>query len=494
VSKNIDFSVVVVGGGFSGTMLAVQLLRRAPTLSVAVIDKGSVPGRGLAYSTEFDCHLLNVPAGNMSALPDEPDHFLRWARANYDPLTQSTSFLPRRVYGRYVGSLLDEAVARLGADHLRWIQGEASSFAREGSHIEAPHINVGLKDGSTLVAQSVVLAAGNFPPGNLKIPGLSEHSERYVPSAWSPNALRDIPRKGSVLLIGSGLTSVDVAIALKSEGFAGHIHILSRHGLIPQAHRHTGRWPLYWNDHSPRTSPRTTRGLVRSVRDQIRVASAAGCDWRPVIDALRPLTQRIWQSLSLKERRRFLRHVRPYWEVHRHRIAPEIGDALSGLLLDGKATVYAGRVTDYRESGGHVEVVLRERKTRSQHSLPVDRVINCTGPETDCNRIEDPLIKSLLAQGLARPDRLFLGLDVDAEGALIDSSGTPSDSIYAIGPARKGSLWETIAVPELREQASHLAEHLARQLRPQIEDENAHSERLRLPLESLRAARDPAKR
>jgi uncharacterized NAD(P)/FAD-binding protein YdhS len=477
-----------VGGGFSGTTLAVQLLRRIPTLSVAVVDKGSVPGRGLAYSTEYDRHLLNVPASNMSALPEEPDHFLRWARANYDPSIQPTSFLPRRIYGRYVSSMLDEAMGRWGADHLRWIQGEASSFAREGSHIERPHINVQLKDGSTLEAQCVVLAAGNFPPGNLRIPGLSERSERYVSSAWSASALRDIPKNGSVLLIGSGLKSIDVAIALKSEGFSGHIHILSRHGLIPQSHRQTGQWPQYWSDQGPRT----TRGLVRLVRNQIRAASAAGCDWRPVVDALRSMTQMIWRSLPIKERKRFLRHVRPYWEVHRHRIAPEIGDAISRLFLEGHASLYAGRVTDYRECSDHVEVILRERKTGTQRSLRVDRVINCTGPETDCRRIEASLIRSLLAQGLARPDSLFLGLDVDAEGAMIDSSGTPSDCLYAIGPARKGRLWETIAVPELREQAYQLAEHLASWLRPGLESSDC--ERLRLPLETLRTAQDPANR
>jgi uncharacterized NAD(P)/FAD-binding protein YdhS len=481
--SNHECSVVVVGGGFSGTLLAVQLLRRIPALSVAVIDKGTVPGRGLAYSTEFDCHLLNVPASNMSALPEEPDHFLRWARANYDPSTQPASFVSRRIYGRYISSILDEAMRRRGADHLQWIQGEASSLTGERSYI-----NVRLKDGSTLVAQSVVLATGNFPPGNLRITGLSEHGERYVPSAWSVDALRNVPRNGSVLLIGSGLTSIDVAIALKSEGFTGHIHILSRHGLIPQPHRQTGPWPQYWSDQGPQT----TRGLVRLVRDQIRAASAAGCDWRPVVDALRSVTPVIWRSLPVKERKRFLRHVRPYWEVHRHRIAPEIDDTVSRLLLDGQATLYAGRVTTYRESSGHVEVVLRERKTRTQRSLRVDRVINCTGPETDCRRMEDSLIKSLLAQGLARPDDLFLGLDVDSEGAMINSSGTPSDSIYAIGPARKGCLWETIAVPEIREQASQLAEHLASRMGLDIE--TSDREWLRLPLEKLRSPQGPLKR
>jgi len=453
------FNVVVIGGGFSGALLAVQLFRRAPNLSVAVVDRGSIPGRGVAYGTKYDCHLLNVRAGNMSALPEEPDHFLNWARRNYQRSVQATSFLPRPLYGRYVSSLLEEAIGRSVSANFRWIQGEVCSL--ESGPTDTM---VQLKDGSTMAAEAVVLASGNFPPGRLNIPGLSESSERYIPSAWSADALQGIPRNGSVLLVGSGLTSIDVALALKSEGFAGHIHILSRHGLMPQTHRQTCRWPQFWNEQSPRT----TRGLLRLVREQVRTALEAGTDWRSVIEALRPATQKIWQSLPIDERKRFLRHVRAYWEVHRHRIAPEIGETISKLVNDRQATLYAGRVVNYREFSDRVEVDLRERKIHTPRALTlrVDRVINCTGPETNCQRINDPLIKSLLAQGLARPDALSLGLDTDSRGALIGREGEPSHSLYAIGPIRKGQLWETIAVPELRMQASQLAEHLVCALQP----------------------------
>jgi uncharacterized NAD(P)/FAD-binding protein YdhS len=460
---NRTYSVVVVGGGFSGTMLAVNLLRRVPSLSVAVLEKGLLPGRGLAYGTKYDCHLLNVPAGNMSALPEAPDHFLRWARANYGQSAQATSFLPRPLYGQYVSSLLEQVTGRGGAEDFRWIQGEVSSFARERSHV-----TVQLKDGSTLVTKAVVLAVGNFPPANLHIPGLSQESGRYVPTPWSAASLDGIPRNANVLLIGSGLTSVDVAVALKTEGFAGHIHILSRRGLMPRIHRSTRRWPQFWNEQSPRTA----HGLLRLVRAQVRAASEGDGDWREVIDALRPVTQQIWQSLPLCERKIFLRHVRPYWEVHRHRIAPQIGDAIAQLVDSGKATVHAGRLTVYREFSDHAEVGWRDRQTQSHRLLRVDRVINCTGPETDCRHINDPLIKSLLAQGLARPDRLSLGLDVDTNGALLDFAGTPSTSLYAIGSLRKGSLWESIAVPELRAQASQLAEHLVHTLLPHMRNLN----------------------
>jgi uncharacterized NAD(P)/FAD-binding protein YdhS len=269
-------------------------------------------------------------------------------------------------------------------------------------------------------------------------------------------------------LIGSGLTSVDVAVALKSEGFAGHIHILSRHGLMPRIHRATSRWPQFWNEQSPQT----THGLLRLVRAQVRAAAEGDGDWRGVIDAIRPVTQKIWQSLPLCERKRFLRHVRPYWEVHRHRIAAEIGDTIAQLVDSGKVTVHAGRVTAYREFSDHVEVGWRDRRTQAQQLLRVDRVINCTGPETDCRYVNDPLIKTLLARGLARPDRLSLGLDLDSNGALLDFAGTPSTSLYAIGPLRKGSLWESIAVPELRAQASELAEHLVHTLLPHTRNIN----------------------
>jgi uncharacterized NAD(P)/FAD-binding protein YdhS len=260
--SNAKFSVVVVGGGFSGALLAVQLLRRAPELSVVVVDKGSAPGRGLAYGTKDSCHLLNVPAGNMSALAEEPDHFLRWAQANYGHPVQATSFLPRPIYGRYLGSVLEEAIG-----NLQWIQGEVSSVTRKQSLLE-----VQLTDGRRLSSQSLVLSVGNFPPANLNLPGLSANSKRYVRSPWSVAALRDIPKDGDVRLIGSGLTSVDLAVALESEGFAGHIHILSRRGLMPRTHRQNAKWPQFWDEQSPPT----IRGLLHLVPDQVRAASESG--------------------------------------------------------------------------------------------------------------------------------------------------------------------------------------------------------------------------
>ena len=449
------FDVVVVGGGFSGTILAVQLLCRDPSLRVAIVEKGHLPGRGLAYSTEARFHLLNLPAQNMSALPAEPDDFVRWAQAHYNPSVQPRSFLPRSLFGRYVAARLDQAIAAGDRERFQWIGDEAVSLERRKRNFALHRGN-----GPELLARTVVLAQGNFPPANPRIRGLSADCRRYVPLAWSKTALADLPPNGRVLLLGSGLTSLDLVMALKSKGFRGEIHIVSRRGLVPQRHERTHPWPQFWNEQSPRS----VRGLLRLIRSQARLATLAGSNWRAAVDALRPVTQQIWQSLPLIERRRFLRHARAYWEVHRHRIAPEIADVLANLIEEGQVRIYAGRVTRYVERQAFAEVSIRQRNTRGTKTLRVDRMINCTGSENDCRCIDDPVLNCLFRQGLARPDALFLGLDVDENGALIDTDGTASKSLHALGPMRKGCLWETTAVPEIRAQADGLAEHLIRRL------------------------------
>ncbi len=446
--------IAIIGGGFSGTMLAVQLLRRDPKIRVAVIDKSSVPGLGLAYSTDDRNHLLNVRAANMSAFPDQPDHLVRWARSNYDPAFCPESFLPRKVYGQYVASLLQAATARSG-NRLSWLRDQIVSLMQQDEHFV-----LRLTEGQELQAKAVVLALGNSAPPDLNIPGLSPSARRYAPTAWSPAALAGLMEHEDVLLIGSGLTSVDMAISLHGRGFKGEIHIVSRRGLLPQTHRNPRPSPGRW----AQDFPRTMRSLLRLIRKEVRSAEQRGGDWRSVIDAIRPATSQIWSSLPPHERRRFLRHLRPYWDVHRHRIAPEVGAKLAAMIEAGRVQVHAGRLVHYSERDDIAEVTFRERGSGQPRVLRASRVINCTGSESDCRRVNDPLLNSLMAQGLARPDALFLGLDVDANGALFSSSGIASSALYAIGPARKGRLWESVAVPELRVQAAQLAEHLIHEI------------------------------
>jgi uncharacterized NAD(P)/FAD-binding protein YdhS len=468
-------NVVIVGGGFSGTALAAQLLRRAPGASVAVIDRNDVPGRGLAYSTDYDCHRLNVPASDMSAFPDEPNHFLDWAGRNWtgqkgESQTESSpgagSFLPRSFYGHYLGSLFNEM--NNGRADFEWIRDEALSLSRQGKRFLVER-----RQGDPILTDAVVLATGNFPPGNLGISGLTKDSRRYVRIAWSKAALQNLDQNEAVLLIGSGLTSVDAAVALHSQGFKGKIHMLSRHGLLPQCHKKATPWPRFWNDRSPRT----LRGLLDLIRGEVRAAESSGSDWRAVMDSLRPTIQEIWQSLSIPEQRRFLRHARPYWEIHRHRIAPEIASLLQSMINDGQVQLHSGRIIQYSEDDQAAEVAFRDRSTQQTKVLRVGRVINCSGPETNCRKIDSPFLSSLFEQGLVRQDTLALGLDVDKHGGLIDRLGIASPNLFSVGPLRKGRLWETTAVPDLRIQAQDLADHLGRGV--------LEREALRMPAENL---------
>jgi uncharacterized NAD(P)/FAD-binding protein YdhS len=443
-------TVAIVGGGFSGTMLAVQLLRAAGGgFSVVLIERGPLPGRGVAYGTQFEGHLLNVRARNMSAYPDAPDHLVRWAERNYSSSVKPDDFLPRTVYGQYISAQLREAV-RLSAAHFRCIQDEAVALSLPAADDVA---EIRLASGAHVVADKVALALGNFPPGDLAIPGKSASSVRFVSNPWAGGMPADPHRDRAVLLIGSGLTSVDTAISLRARGFEGTIHILSRRGLLPHSHRAAPPPPPFWST----DSPRSVRGLLRQMRQEVKAAEARGLNWRQIVDSLRPVAQKIWQSLPLVEQRRFLRHVRSYWDVHRHRIAERIADQLTLQHRSGEIQIHAGRIAAYREDSDGVDIAYRERKTGNIANLRVDRVFNCTGPEGDYRRVGSPLLADLMEKKLARPDELSLGLDVSADGALVDAHGAPSDCLFALGPLRKGKLWESIAVPELRVQAATLA-------------------------------------
>lgn len=449
--KSGSFSIAIIGGGFSGATLASQLLRSAnPTIKVVLIEREGCPGRGVAYSTQLAGHLLNVRAKNMSAVADDPAHFLRWAKEHYSDQVQPNDYLPRRVYGKYVESTLCEAIE--GNPHgFEWKRDEAFSITpTEGS------ATVHLRSGGRIRADAVVLALGNFPPKDLRLSVRDEISHRFIPNPWSVNARTEVAPESSVLLIGSGLTSVDVAISLRASGLLGKIHMLSRHGLLPQSHRPSEPWPARWDD----PAPWSVRRLVRMIRAEVAKAEEQNSDWRAVIDSIRPFTQTIWRSLPHQEQRRFLRHLRAYWDVHRHRVAPEIGGLLEKEMAQGQLQIHAGRITEYREMEGFLEVSYRDRVRGESKQLCVDYVINCTGPDGDCRRVQSPLLNDLLSQKLARPDPLFLGLDTAADGALLNACGLPCDFLYTLGPLRKGNLWETIAVPELRQQVSELALHL----------------------------------
>lgn len=438
-------TIAVIGGGMTGTILAARLLgTRIPGLRVCLFDRDAAFGQGLAYATRHDGHLLNVPAGRMSAFHDQDTHFLDWLRARVAVLPDGTapaagSFVPRHLYAAYGTALLDEAAQGGALDRRRE---EVVAIAPEGNGARLT-----LASGASLRADHVVLAGGN-----LRSPAWQLENGPRCCQAWDPTALVPVRADDPVLLVGSGLTMVDVVVSLLDQGHRGPIHVLSRRGLLPRAHAAT---PLPPPEALP--PPQGMLGaMLREIRRRMRAADVVGADWRGVIDALRPHTQALWQSLGPVQQARFLRHLRPWWDVHRHRMAPRIAARIDAAIAQGQLRPHAGRVT--AGAGSATVDILRRGGTPDR--LEVRHVIDCTGVAPTLAATRDPLLGALFAAGLARPDALGLGLDVTAQGAVIDDSGAASPWLSAAGPLTKGVLWEITAVPDIRVQAARIAEDL----------------------------------
>lgn len=448
--------IAIVGAGFSGTMVAVQLLRQIQQpLTVYLIEPNQAQvGRGVAYSTDQDCHLLNVPACNMSAFPDEPTHFFAWAKARENELLQSQwvtevtpeAFLPRRIYGDYLIDILNNAEDSAKSNRLIRKVDRVVKITTDSEQA-----TLSLLAGESLSVHKVVLAIGNFPPGDPWV--TTPHfytSGRYVNNPWQSGLLTTILKSESCLLIGSGLTMVDWAVLLKEAGYQGKIHSISRRGLAPQAHH---AYPKILPPIQLFNQP-NVRKLLHSLR---RLIQETACDWRLVIDSLRPISPTIWASLPKIEQQRFLRHLRTYWDCHRHRLAPAIAKKVDDLCNTGQLHQDVGRILAYHETHQGVNVSIKSRGNSQTQTLNVDLVVNCSGSESDYRKLDCPLVKNLLEQGLARPDPLALGLDVSIDGELIDSNGELSNLLFTLGPPQKGVFWETTAVPEIRGQAEKLA-------------------------------------
>jgi len=435
---------VIVGGGASGTLVALQLLRQAKRPVEVVLAEPGCIGRGVAYGTPHREHLLNVPSGRMSALPDEPDHFVRWLESASEPADPG-GFAPRRVYGTYLQSQLTDAAAS-AVDGVRFHRVREDVVAIGPRPGEALAV---LRSGRTLEADRVAIAVGNIVgPGPL--PALCDHP-RYVSDPWAVGALEPISPTDPVLVLGTGLTMVDTALVLSARAHAAPLHAVSRHGLLPLPHAAGALAPP--NLRPPRRAP-SLRGWLRWARG----LRGSNGDWCAVIDALRPLTQEAWTRLGDADRRRFLRHLRPHWDVHRHRMPPSVAEAVAELLRTGRLEVRAARVTEVRSLSDGFEVHLAPRGGRSSHTtLRVGWIVNATGPETDIGRAQSPLLRQLLRDGIARPDDLRLGLDATPAGALLDGDGRRSSVLFTLGPLLRGQLWETTAVPEIRRQAQALA-------------------------------------
>lgn len=458
--------IAIVGGGCAGTLVAAQLLREArePT-HIILVERAPPEGRGVAYGTECEEHVLNVPAARMSAWPDEPDHFLKWVEERADLLglrkpVSPGDFLPRRTYGQYLSEVLAQARERAPAHAiLEVVTGEAIDLEEVG---EGGRIT--LADGRAVVAEAVVLALGNLP-GEYPIrrPLPFYHGSRYVHLPWARGALDRIGTDEDILIVGAGLTAVDMIVKCRLQGHRGVIHALSRTGLRPQAHR-TGLAPCA-PFLTPDSLPTTVGGALACLRREVRSAAERGQDWRAVIDAIRPVSQALWQGFSWEERARFMRHVRPYWEAHRHRIAPATAETIRALEAAGRLKFHAGRLMSLRDTEQGAAALVKVRGREEFTALRVAKVINCTGPRTDYSKYQHPLLINLLAAGLIGHDPLALGIAALPSGEVLRYNQNPVGWLFTIGAPLKGVLWESTAVPEIRVQAQGLARRLAAPLK-----------------------------
>src|SRR5271168_2255134 len=443
--------VAIVGGGAAGVLAAVHLRRGTPDAQITLIDASGRPGCGAAYGTDDPTHLLNVPAPRMSAWPDDPEHFSRWLDER--AVTPAESFAPRLAYGRYLQDQLVTADVRIESAEVIGLT--PSQPAR-----------LALNDGRELSADSVVLASGrplSGMPDSLErafAPVLAEGADgRVVLDPWAPGALAALGarRPVSVLVIGSGLTGVDVALHLTARGTA--VTLLSRHGALPRRFRATG---------APTELPHVDALPAEVSLEQLRAALAAdlahareaSLDWRQVIDAVRPRTARLWRSLGWEDQRRFLREDLRQWDILRHRMPPTIADAVHAAIDSGQLNIEAGEVADVSLRGSGVELVVTtsDRSVRRRG----DAVVVAAGAAWDRRSLHrSTLWENLLATDVASLHPCGVGVRLDADGYLIDGAGGTVPDIVCLGSIRQGEEWETTAIPEIRAQAAAIADLLA---------------------------------
>jgi uncharacterized NAD(P)/FAD-binding protein YdhS len=433
-----DVDVAIVGGGYCGVMLATYL-SAVPDLQVAAFERAAWAS-GVAYATKNPRHLLNLRAGKMSAFADRDDDFVEWAGD-----VARDAFVPRRRYGDYLRSVFERSTE--GVDRIHRLHSAVMSIEEDGGgfRVVAEH--------ETIRAAIVVLALGTFAPSDDFVGDAARASAQYVSNPW---AVPFDDLRGDIMLIGSGLTAIDVVVELEHRGYDRDVYMLSRHGLLPQVHRDYGDPIESTLDTSSALS------MLRSVRAAIARAEHEDRDWQAVIDGIRPLTQGIWQSWPVRERERFLRHLRAFWETSRRRVPPEVEQAVRDMRNRGRLHPMGARIQSIEPRGGRFRVTARHADETVVRE--VDWLINCTGPRSDVARIDDPLVRSLLDGGLLRPHATRVGVDATPDGRAIDRDGNVRDRLLVAGSFLRGVLYESVSVPELRVQVRTIAEHISETL------------------------------
>jgi uncharacterized NAD(P)/FAD-binding protein YdhS len=461
-----DADVLIIGGGLSGTLLAVQLLRLPSQRRIVIVESRSELGRGEAYSATELGHTLNGNAARMSVDPDDADDLTRWLTAyiasggwpesDQQHVPVAELFPPRGIFGLYVQQRLAEAqaVGEHFGSTVEHVRGEVTDL-----QVEASGVRVSLAGHTEpLNGRFGVLATGMFAAARTPQRDSNALNAAAV-DPWDVNAMRHLDPRGRVLIIGSGLTMVDAVVSLEQAGHRGPIDVFSRHGLLPHVRRQPPTWPDFLGaDHTIRS----TRQLVWALREQCRQAAEQGIDWQAPLDTVRVHIPRLWSQATDQQRRQFVRHVRPWWESHHHRSPPTSAQLLDRLIAEGRLHVHAASLLDVEDSpAGEVRIRVRYRGQDDASTERGTALINSTGIQYDWQRVDRALPRNLLARGLIKPGPLALGIAADAGGAVLDAEGAVSSRLFAMGPPLRGLWWESTAVNDVASQAKALAARLA---------------------------------
>ncbi len=444
--------IAIVGGGFSGVALAAALHRYAKQpVEIYIFEKTGQFGAGEAYRTPYIWHLLNARAGEMSALQDEPDQFVRWLQLNAATYLDTASpharqFVPRVLYSQYLCSLMTTIFRdENGLVKLHLVPEEIVDLVHDAHKIKLTAGN----DKEYIVDQAV-LAIGNNPPA--RIPYDIPANIQCIDNPWDYTALKDIPKEAPVMIVGTGLSMIDAVLTLHHQQHRGKIYALSRRGLLPLPHTETCHTATL----NIANLPRDVKGLMKALRAEADRMIEAGEDWRAIMQQMRCNLQDIWVQMDERNKKRFMRHVLSYWNIHRHRVHEKLSALLTRLQQEGQLEVMSGRLAGVSEQG----VTARLRHQHQPTVFPVTHIINCMGSSNNISATEQPMLAALMQRGNVCHDDLKLGLLTNRKYELITAQGHVLPACYTLGPPMRGVIWECIAVPEIRQQCKELAQLL----------------------------------
>lgn len=466
----------IVGGGFSGTLVLANLVNQAAIrFTVELFEAHGPVNGGVAYGTPDVTHLLNVRADRMGAWAGQPGDFYRWLQTAQGKVqtaqiwpgrtVKEGSFVPRALYGAYLQQLFTDTIAQAQAKGIT-VRVNQATVVDAVYKQETQQLLLAVKTDATqqtIAVDALVLATGNVMPRRFAFEaGLRRCAHYYIPDVWRtpadclyPHQVAQLAPETAVVIIGTGLTMVDTVLTLQANGYRGTIYALSRRGWLPATHAPAKPYPAWPLTTAPDRAPLTALGLLKALRAEVKQAAAQGYDWRSVIDSLRPVTRTLWQRLSVAEKRKFINKLLPLWNIHRHRMAPEICEQLTALQRSRQLQVIAGQLYHLDPTQEGLEVVYRRRQGQHLETIQAALVLNCTGPEYDIAASDHRLLKNLRDRKLVTVGPLRMGIESDVQGSAV---GQAPGLIFPIGALLVGELLECTAVPELREQTRQVAD------------------------------------